>query len=44
MTKVKELVPEQDAPVQRVLGADINTATYEELAEKFDEINEATKT
>jgi hypothetical protein len=39
MTKVKELVPEvEPQKVERVLGADIETATLEELNAKFDEV------
>jgi len=36
MTKVKELKPTKK--VQRVLGADIETATYEQLSETFDKV------
>ena len=40
MTKVKELVPETEGKIERALGADIETATLEELQESFDKLKE----
>lgn len=39
MGKVKEL-PVEENKVQRVLGGDIETMSYEELSEKFEELKE----
>ena len=38
MGDVKTLAPEGVQKVERVLGADIETATYEELSEKFEAV------
>ncbi len=40
MTKVKELVPETKGKIKRALGADIETATLEELQISFDELKD----
>lgn len=40
MTKVKSIAPEKVEKIERVLGSDIESSTYEELAEKFDEVKE----